>query len=156
MSKNLSSKRAKARAAATQRRQDNRDWRRKLLDLVAAGHGYETIAAHAKVSVSTIKREVKRALDQRPPEPADTFVALQRERLNKALQYTDLALERGDMRAVPALVSLLPHLERYWRLQTALAGAGGAQLSAPNPLKSLELETEFPPRAVAPASAPQP
>jgi hypothetical protein len=157
MSQHLSSKRAKAREAAAKRRFDKREWRSNLLDLVAAGHAYDTVAARAGVCVSTIKREVGRALDRRPPEPAETFVALQQQRLNKALQYTDLALENGDLRAVSALVALLPHVERYWRLRQALhaarSGAETAQVMAPNVLKSLKVETEFPPRATAPAAS---
>jgi FixJ family two-component response regulator len=157
MSKSLSSKRKQAREAARQRRVENREWARRLLDLVAAGQPYEQIADAAGVSVSTIKRHVQRAIRQRPPEPAEIFVALQRERLNKALRYTDLAMERGDLRAVAALIALTPQLERYWGLQNALnaprGAAEGAQLSAPNPMKTLELETAFPPRAAEPTPA---
>jgi hypothetical protein len=157
MSKHLSSQRAEAREAAARRRSEKREWRESLLDLVAAGHPYEKIAAGAGVSVSTVRREVKRAIDQRPPpEPAETFVALQQQRLNKAMQYADLALERGDLRAVSAVVALLPHIERYWRLQHALhparSSAEGAQVSAINALKSLGAETELPPLGAAPAS----
>lgn len=155
MSRSLSSQRAKAREAARQRRLENRDWRRRLLDLVAAGHAYDKIAHEAGVSVATLKRMIQHALAERPPEPAETFVALQRERINKALQYTDLALESGDLRAVAALAALLPHLDRYWGLQNALRAARvdaeAAQISAPILLKSLETETRFPPHAPNPA-----
>jgi len=154
MSKALSTQRAKALAVAKQRRIETREWGRTLLDLVAAGQPYEQIAATAGVSVATIKRHVQRAIRQRPPEPAETFVALQQERLNKALRYTDLAMERGDLRAVPMLVALLPQLERYWGLHNALHAARGdadrARISAPNPMKTLEIETAFPPRAAEP------
>jgi hypothetical protein len=158
MSKQLSSKRAQAREVAMQRRLENREWRRGLLDLVAAGHSYGRIADKAGVSVSTLKRMVQRALaERRPPEPAETFVALHRERLNKALQYTDLAMENGDPRAVAALVALLPRLDRYWGLQNAVRAArgatDGAHISTPNGMKSLETETGFPPLAATPARA---
>jgi len=157
MSKSLSKKRAEAREAAQQRRIETREWGRTLLDLVAAGHSYGEIADTAGVSLSTIKRHVQRAIAQRPPEPAETFVALQRERLDKALKYTDRALEGGDLRAVAALVALLPQIERYWGLHNALhakrGDADGARLLAPNPMKPLETETVFPLRAVEPALA---
>ena len=155
MSKRLSSQRAEAREAAKLRRIEQRERRRRLLDLVAAGHPYEQIAEIAGVSLATLKRQVRLALGERPPEPAETFVALQRERLNKALQYTDLALERGDLRAVSALIALLPQVERYWGLQNALVvGRGdavGAHLLAPKPMKSLALETRLPPLETEPA-----
>jgi DNA-binding phage protein len=151
MSKSLSAKRAEAREAAKQRRIENREWGRSLLDLVAAGHSYAQIADAAGVSVATIKRHVQRAIRQRTPEPADTFVALQRERLDKALKYTDLAMESGDLRAVAALVALLPQIERYWGLHNALQAprenADRAHILAPNPMKSLKIETTLPPRA---------
>ena len=157
MSKKLSSKRAKARAAAAKWRSDKREWRRNLLDLVVSGYAYDAVAARAGVSVSTIKREVQRALDQRPPEPAETFVAIQRQRVSKAMQYADIAMERGDVRAIAVAASLLLHFDRYWRLESALdlarKSAGEAQMLAPTALKSLSVETEFPPPAVAPAPA---
>ncbi len=139
MSRHLSSTRAAAREAAALRRSERREWRGNLLDLVAAGHAYETIATRAGASVATVKREVRRAIDRRPPpEPAETFVALQQRRLSKAMQYADLALERGDMRAISAIVSLLPHIERYWRLESTLGparkSAAGAHIVAPNAL----------------------
>ena len=149
MSKSLSSQRAKARAAAKQRRLETRDWERRLLDLVASGVGYDAIADKAGVSVATVRRRVQRAIRRRPPEPAETFVALQRERLNKAMQTVDVALSHVDIRAVPALVALLPQLERYWGLQNALQAAG-AQSTAPNPLKTLETKTAAPPLTVEP------
>jgi hypothetical protein len=93
---------------------------------------------------------VQHALAERPPESAETFVALQRARLEKALQYNDILMEDGDVRAIAALASLLPHLDRYWGLQNALraarAGAETAQVLAPSPLKSLETQTILPPQ----------
>jgi len=151
MSKSLSRKRAEAREAAQQRRLETREWARSLLDLVAAGHSYEKIADTAGVSVNTVKRHVQRAIARRPPEPAEIFVALQRQRLDKALKYTDLAMESGDLRAVAALVALLPQLERYWGLHNTLHTARGAAERAhvltSKPMKSLATETAFPPRA---------
>ena len=157
MSKKLSSKRAKARAAAAKWRSDKREWRRNLLDLVVSGYAYDAVAARAGVSVSTIKREVQRALDQRPPEPAESFVAIQQERVGKAMQYADIAMERGDVRAIAVAASLLPHFDRYWRLESALdcarKSAAGAQVPAPTALKSPGGETELPPLAAVPAPA---
>jgi len=157
MSNSLSKKRAEAREAAQQRRIETRERGRNLLELVAAGYSYAEIADTAGASVASIKRHVQRAIRQRPPEPAETFVALQRERLDRALKYTDLAMERGDLRAVAALVALLPQVERYWGLHNALHAAGGnadrAHLLASNPMKPLETETVLPPLATERAPA---
>jgi DNA-binding CsgD family transcriptional regulator len=147
MPKKPTSERSKALQAARQRRIYDLESRRELLSLVAAGHSYQRLAAICKISVATVKRQVQRAIDERPPESAEHFIALQRERLNKALQYNDALMDTGDARSVPALLALLPHVERYWGLQQALhaqAGAtGGAQVPAPTPLKTLESESGF-------------
>ena len=147
MSKKPISERSKALQAARRRRAEQRESRRELLSLVAAGHSYQKLATTCKVSVATVKRHVQRAIDERPPEPAEHFVALQRERLNRALKYNDALMDTGDARAVPALLALLPHVERYWGLQHALHAqrveAGGAQLLAPTRLETLESESGF-------------
>jgi hypothetical protein len=137
--------RDKALKATRQRRFDNAEKRREMLSFVAAGFSYPKIASGFKVSVATVKRQVQRAIDERGPEPAEHFVTLQRERLNKALRVNDALMDSGDARAVPALLALLPQVERYWGLQHALHAprdeAAGAQLSAPTPLKTLESES---------------
>ena len=157
MPETLSSKLAKAREAAKRRRVENREWRRRLIDLLAPGHSPRAIAQKVGASVSTLKRQVQRALAERPPESAETFFALQRTRRDKALQYANLAMESGDLRAVDALVSRLPHVECYRGLQNEFRATracdGGAQALAPNPLKSLEIATQIPPRAPAPAAS---
>jgi DNA-binding CsgD family transcriptional regulator len=149
MPKKPTSERSKALQAARQRRIQDLESRRELLSLVAAGHSYQRLAAICKISVATVKRQLQRAIDERPPESAEHFIALQRERLNKALQYYDALMDTGDARSVPALLALLPHVERYWGLQQALhaqaGAAGGAQVPAPTPLKTLESESGFAP-----------
>jgi DNA-binding CsgD family transcriptional regulator len=147
MPKKPTSERSQALQAARQRRIRNCEHRRELLSLVAAGYSYQRLATKCQVSVATIKRHVQRAIEERPPESAEHFIALQRERLNKALQYNDALMDTGDARSVPLLLALLPHVERYWGLQQAQhaqAGAsGGAQVPAPMPLKTLESESGF-------------
>ena len=63
-------------------------------------------------------------------------------------------MDSGDARAVPTLLALLPHVERYWGLQHALHArrgeAGGVQVLAPTPLKSLESDSGFAPLAGLP------
>jgi len=145
MPKNPASERSQSLQAARQKRMRDRDARGEMLSLVAAGFSYQKVASARNVSLATVKRHVQRAIAERAPEPAEHFVALQRERLDKALQFNDALIETGDPRAVPALLALLPQVERYWGLHHALHAqrgeAGGAQLSAPNALKTLESES---------------
>jgi len=86
MSKNPTSERSQALQAAKQRRIANDESRREMLSLIAVGYSYQHLANARKVSLATVKRRVQRAIDERSPEPAAHFVALQRERLDRALQ----------------------------------------------------------------------
>ena len=156
MSQSLSSQRARARAVARRRRREKGEQWRLWLDFIGQGDIYAEVADRAKVSVATVRRAVKRALDERGPESVETFVALQRARLDKAMRHTDSMIEEGDPRAVAAMLALLPQIERYWGLQRALEAsresAPEALILAPTPLKSLESQVQFPPPNTVPAA----
>ena len=136
--------RARLRETARARRSEKIERRRKLLDMVVAGYAYENIADRFEISIATLRREVDRALAARAPDSADRYVALQLARLQKAMLVVDLAMDDADLRAIPALVSLLGEFDRYHGLAALLsAGAPGElQKKAPKALEALDRVTE--------------
>ena len=94
------------RAARTQRRE-------KMLELVVSGFERGLIARKFEVSLKTVQREIDRALNQRSFDRTDRHLRLQVERLSKALQIVDLAVESGDVKAVNTLLALMSQLDRY-------------------------------------------
>ena len=112
--------RAAIRKARIARRVAKADRRRVLLDLIISGYAYSHIAETFKISVATVRREVDRALAQQTPHSTEHYVALQMARVQKALLYVDLRLEKGDLRAVPALATLLGEFDRYQGVAAAL------------------------------------
>jgi hypothetical protein len=71
-------------------------------------------------------------------------------RVQKALLSVDQRLEKGDLRAVPALATLLGEFDRYQDVATALGLGAPAkprlQKKAPKRLKSPDRSTKFPSR----------
>ena len=100
--------RARARAAAQM-----------LLDLVASGYERETIARKFGISLSTVRREIERALDERRPDTHQRYIRLQITRLTKALRAADVAIEEGDLKAIDPLVKVIAALDRYQGLAVA-------------------------------------
>jgi DNA-binding CsgD family transcriptional regulator len=130
--------RAKSRAVARERRAAKRERRRTLLDLVVAGYAYEHIAERFEISTATVRREIDRALAAQAPGSAQRYIALQLARLQKAMLVVDDAMDNADLRAIPALATLLAEFDRYHGL-AAIVGARGAvdlQKEAPKALKS--------------------
>ena len=138
------SARGRLRQAARERRSEKREQRRKLLDMVVAGYAYENIADSFQISIATLRREVDRALAARAPDSADRYVALQLARLQKAMLVVDLAMDAADLRAIPALATLLGEFDRYHGLAALLnvGAAGELQKKAPKALKVLDRATE--------------
>jgi hypothetical protein len=110
--------RARERAAAKARRKAMRAWSQSSFDLLASGFSPEQIAEARKVSVRTIRREIDAAIAQRQLDAPERYVHLQIARLTKALRIADAALERGDLKAVRALVTVVAAMDRYHRLKT--------------------------------------
>ncbi len=142
------SARARLREVARERQAEKRERRRKLLDLVVAGYAYEQIADRFEISVATLRREVDRALAARAPDSADRYVALQLARLQKAMLVVDIAMDKADLRAIPALATLLGEFDRYHGLAALLGAAGGPhrpaelQEMAPKALESRDQPTK--------------
>src|SRR5579863_4276485 len=101
------SARAKARAAAGARRRAKALFRQGSFDLLASGYSAEQIAEARKVSVRTIKREIDAVIAARRLDAPERYVHLQVARLTKALRLADVAIERGDLKAVQALVQVV-------------------------------------------------
>ncbi len=111
--------RAQERAAAQQRRAEKVARREMILDLVVSGYEREAIARKFSIGLSTVRREVERALDQRRPDSHERYIRLQTARLTKALRAADDAIEQGDLKAIDPLVKVIGALDRYQGLVAA-------------------------------------
>lgn len=67
----------------------------------------EQIAEVRRVSIRTIRREIDSGIARRWLDAPERYVHLQVARLTKALRFADAALERGDLKAVRALVEVV-------------------------------------------------
>src|ERR1700722_7900306 len=85
------SDRARLRALAQTRRATKAERREIILELVVAGYERELIAQKLCVSLATVRREVDKAIDQRPLDAPDRYVRLQVTRLTRALRVVDEA-----------------------------------------------------------------
>jgi hypothetical protein len=136
--------RAVARAATTGRREKRVERRETLFELIVSGYGYDQVAAKLNLSVSAVRREVNHVLALRAMDAPQRYVGLQLARLNKALLVTDVAMEQGDLRSIPALIKVMGELDRYHglaaRLESQLQAAKEAALPAP------ALENSEPPK----------
>jgi hypothetical protein len=101
--------RAKSRALRVERAQRRED----MLEDVISGVERGVIAAKYKVSLKTVYREIDRVLDQRRLDAPDRYVRLQVERLTRALQTIDRAIDDGDFEAIAYLIKLTDKLDRY-------------------------------------------
>jgi len=126
-------RRAQQRAAAQQRRAEKVARREMILDLVVSGYEREAIAQKFSIGLSTVRREVERALDQRRPDSHERYIRLQTARLTKALRAADDAIEQGDLKAIDPLVKVIGALDRYQGL-AAPAPAPILPTRAPAPL----------------------
>jgi hypothetical protein len=82
-------------------------------DLLASGYTPEQIAEARKVSIRTVRREIDAAIARRRLDAPERYIHLQVARLTKALRFADAALERGDLKAVRALVEVVAAMDRY-------------------------------------------
>jgi len=148
--------RAKQKAARLRKAAD----RETIFELIVAGYNYATIAKELGVCEATVRREVQRALDSRKSDAPERYVALQKARLDRAMQAVDSALGDLDLRGVPALVQLLTEYDRYEGLSARLSGRveahaeAGADLPnlAPKRLISAESKTAIGAQAGASAA----
>jgi hypothetical protein len=87
--------------------------REEMLEDVVGGVDRAIAARAYGVSVRTVAREVARAIDQRRLDTPERFLRLQVERLNRALQSIDRAIEAGDVDSVAHLLKVMDRLDRY-------------------------------------------
>ena len=120
-------------------------WSQSSFDLLASGYTPEQIAEVRKVSVRTIRREIDAAIARRQLDAPERYVHLQVARLTKALRFADAALERGDLKAVRALVTVVSAMDRYHGLRDS---AGDRSPSSGHP-DALDLHVFSGARAVA-------
>jgi hypothetical protein len=117
--------RARVRAAAKARKTAKLAWSQSSFDLLASGYTPEQIAEVRKVSVRTIRREIDAAIARRKRDAPERYVHLQVTRLTKALRFADAALERGDLKAVRALVTVVSAMDRYHGLSDPASDRAG-------------------------------
>ncbi|HKN27852.1 MAG TPA: helix-turn-helix domain-containing protein [Roseiarcus sp.] len=147
------SQRAEARAAAKARRAKRIERREACLDLVASGYSHRQIATALKVSLATVRREVDKALAERPLHAPERHASLQVARLTKALCHAEFKLANGDIRAFAPYMKLVASLDRYQGLDRRLppprAAQTGNALAAPPPPIALThaVEPALPPLA---------
>lgn len=108
-----SSGRERLRRRAREERAAKRARRDTILELVVSGCDHAMIAKGMKLSMTTVRREVDKAIDQRQLDTPARYVRMQVERLTKALRAIDLHIDRGDLTAVDPLVKVVNALDRY-------------------------------------------
>jgi hypothetical protein len=149
--------RARIRGAAKVRKMAKLAWSQSSFDLLASGYTPEQIAEVRKVSVRTIRREIDSAVARRRLDAPERYVHLQVARLTKALRSADAALERGNLKAVLALVQVVIAMDRYHGLSEALkdrvspGSSGPHELQAPVAAPPLKLFHAVSPPEEAPA-----
>ena len=111
-------------------------WSQNSFDLLASGYMPEQIAEVRKVSVRTIRREIDAAIARRRLDAPEQYIHLQVARLTKALRFADAALERGDLKAVRALVEVVAAMDRYHGLSDTLRDRANPGLPGPNELRA--------------------
>jgi len=110
--------------------------------LLASGYSYSQIAKMVRTSVATVRREIDRALAERPLDPPECFAQVQVARLLKALRIAEAAVELGELKAVETYLRVVAALDRYHELA---AGPPSPRGPAEAPTRALPA----PPRALA-------
>jgi hypothetical protein len=146
--------RARERAATSARKKAKLAWSQSSFDLLASGYGPEQIAEVRKVSVRTIRREIDSAIARRQLDAPERYVHLQVARLTKALRFADAALERGDLKAVRALVEVVAAMDRYHGQSGAFRDRASAGLPGPLALHSSAAPELLPPLRLSHAGSP--
>jgi hypothetical protein len=119
------------RAGVRARRKARVARRETFFDLMASGFSCERIAAEAKVSAATVRREVDRAIAEQRLDAPERYAHLQVARLNKALRVADGSIEKGDLKAVGPFLRLVAALDRYHGLGPRRAAQAPAAAQPP-------------------------
>jgi hypothetical protein len=109
--------------------------RHQALNLRKAGASYRTIAAKTGVNVANAHRDVMhelQALAEQTRERAEDVLALELRRLDDATLALMPAVQRGDVRAIQALVQVMDRRSRYLALdapkRTEISGPEGGPI----------------------------
>ena len=108
---------AQNRAAGRARRAQQAALRQQYFAALAAGFTSQQIAEVHGVNVTTVRRQIDRALDEQRLDAPERYVHLQIARLTKALRVVDVELERGKLAAVGPLMKVVAALDRYHGLK---------------------------------------
>jgi hypothetical protein len=82
-------------------------------ELLSAGYTHQEIARRLKVSVTSLRRDVARAIEDRRLDAPERYVHFQVDRLTRALRSMDDRVEQGDTKAVGPYIHLVGALDRY-------------------------------------------
>jgi hypothetical protein len=83
---------------------------------MASGYAYSQIAKMVRTSVATVRREIDRALAERPLEAPERFPQDQVAWFIKALRLAEAAIELGELKAAAAYLRIAAALDRYHEL----------------------------------------
>ncbi len=111
--------RAEMRAKAKARRAKRIERREACLGFLASGYSHRQIASALALSPATVRREVDKALAERPVHAPERYASLQVARLSRALCHADFKLANGDIRAFTPYIKLVAALDRYCGLRGA-------------------------------------
>ena len=114
-------------SAAEKRRRADVEARALILAALARGDSHCEIADRHGVDVTTVRRIVSKALEDRPPLSTRDHAAIQIARLERAVKAFDFALLEGDWRAAAAFPRVVQALDRYHGFVEA-SGEAEAQL----------------------------
>jgi hypothetical protein len=98
------------------------------------GNSCSRIAKIVQASAATVRREIDRALADRPLDAPERFARAQIARLVKALRLAEAAVELGELKAVETYLRIVAALDRYHEL------AAGS----PTPLRSTKAQPRAP------------
>ena len=113
--------RADTQTARSARRNARRQWRRDLLERAAQGETRQSLAEKEEVSLATVRRALARARAECPLESMQSFLAAQRDRLERAAALAESRIAQGDLTAAYALIQLTPLLADVYEKQRELA-----------------------------------
>lgn len=146
------SQRALARVKRHERRDLKAEAQERLFDLVVSGLSYDEVARRLHISVASVRRHVDRALTRREMDAPQRYVGLQMERLSRALCVASLAVQEGEVRAIPTLIKVMGELDRYHGLAARLAPQD-EERAPPVALPSPSPGSEAPVGALPPATS---
>jgi hypothetical protein len=118
--------------------------RERYFNLLASGYTCHQIARMVRKSVATVRREIDRALAERPLETPERFAQVQAARLVKALRLAEAAVELGELKAVATYLRIVAALDRYHELAAGTPpprrSTAAPPLALPTPPKALSYD----------------